>query len=326
MKRFSTILVFFFAFSSFASAASFTDVPEGHQFYAAIESLKNLGIVNGHPDGTFKPEDGVNNAAALKMIFEGAGIEVNAVTESGFADVPTDAWFAKYTKLGKERGIVKGSGETGNFDGAKQVNKVEFLKMMLEAFEKDLSNHMNLTEPIAKDIAVGDWTVPYMSYAKILGIISPDINGNLLPAEPLSRGQCAEILYKLLVVEQGGDAQKYLNIAESKLVDVLVTLKEDNIKNALQNANDAVFYTEQAMKAAPDQNITKAANKIALGFQNLCFAYNAGLAKDFDSLKSYVDTAKKLAGDAYADDPSTQSLGKKIKEQGDILLEQIETE
>ena len=50
----------------------------------------------------------------------------------------------------------------------------------------------------------------------------------------------------------------------------------------------------------------------------------AGLSGDLESLKVLVAEAKDLAGAAYADDQSTQPLGKKIKQQGDILLKQVE--
>ncbi len=327
MKKFLVIIISLALFMPITLGASFSDVPETHENYAAIESLKNLGIVNGNPDGTFRPEDSVNRAAALKMILLSAKIEINEeeeLKETGFPDVNTSDWFARYTKKAKEIGIVKGQGDTGKFTPTQQVKKAEFLKMLLESFEIDLTKHQNLTEGVSADTSAGQWFLPYMSYAKIVGIISPTLDNRLEPEKALTRGECAEIIYKLLIINRGGDAQKMLNITESHLINILVALNENDIEEALKEANEAVYFSERAVEAAPDQGLTKAANKISLGFQELCYAYQAGLTGDTEALAQHVETAKTLAGEAYADDPSTQPLGKKIKEQGDILLEQAQ--
>lgn len=328
MKKILPLIISFALFMPFALGASFSDVPTTSQYYAAVESLKNLGIVNGNPDGTFAPSAAVNRAAALKMILLSAGVNVNTttgVTESSFADVNTTDWYAAYTNKGKELGIVKGQGTTGKFAPAQQVVKAEFLKMLIEAFDIDISKHQNLTSGVSADTAAGQWYLPYMSYAKTIGIIAPTLDNKLEPEKALTRGECANIIYKLLIIQMGGDAQKMLSITESHLVNILVALQKNDIATALEEANEAVYFSERAVEAAPDQGITKAANKISLGFRELCYAYQAGLNGDAASVASHVATAKTLAGEAYADDPSTQPLGKKIKAQGDLLLEQTQT-
>lgn len=324
MKKILLFGVLFFVFCLSANAVSFSDVPEKHPYYAAIESLKNLGIINGHPDGTFKPESGVIRAEALKMIMQSAGVEVaEMINESGFADVPSGEWYAVYTAKGKSLGIVKGQGATGLFTPEARVNKSEFLKMLLESFGKDLSKHQNLPEGVSDDTFTGQWYLPYFSYAKSLGIIFPTIDNRLEPDKFLSRGECADIIYKLLLVEKGGDAQKMLNLTEVNLVDVLNSLKNKDISGALDHANSAVFYSQKALDVEPDQGIVKAANKIALGFQALCLAYKAGLDADNDAVIDYANQAKELAGLAYQDYSGTQNLGKKIKEQADVLISQV---
>jgi len=304
-------------------AASFRDVPATHPQYAAIESLKNLGIVNGYSDGNFGPNGAVNRVEALSMILKSAAIEIpEASGASGFSDVAVGDWFLKIVLKAKAIGIVNGNPD-GSFAPARQVNKAEFLKMLLQSFKKDLSQHQNLSSGVSADSKAGDWYLPYLSYAKLLGIIQPTLDNRLEPNKALTRAECAEIIYKLLIIERGGDTQKLLSISEALLVNVLVNLNGNNIAAALKDANDAVFYTEQALKKSPDEGIVKAANKIAMGFQKLCLGYQAGLSGDTELLKKYAQEAKDLAGAAYADSASTQEIGKKIKFQADVLLQQV---
>ena len=44
-----------FAAPAGAFGASYDDLPEKHWAYEAVERMCEKGIVNGYPDGTFKP-------------------------------------------------------------------------------------------------------------------------------------------------------------------------------------------------------------------------------------------------------------------------------
>lgn len=326
-KLFSSLIlsVFFALPFQTVSAASFSDVPENHPFYAAVESLRNLEIINGYQDGTFQPKKSVSRAEALKLVLVSAEIEVpESVEESGFTDVTLDPWYAPYTKKGKDLGIVKGYADTGKFGANDQVSKSEFLKMLFQSFQKDLSKHQDVPEKISIDTEVGQWYMPYMNYAKMLGIITPTADNKLEPGKKLTRGECADIIYKLLVIEKGGDTQKYLSLAESQLITILVSLKENNIDKALKAAESAVTYTDKALELSPDEPIVQGANDISKGFRELCYGYQSGVKGDNEALKTHAEEAKRLAGEAYGKDTSTQPLGKKIKAQADTLLSQIE--
>ncbi len=69
------------------------------QWYAlSVCSAQELGIVNGYPDGTFKPDRSVNLAEALKMAFRTFGV------------IPTpdatSAWYGPYLNEARNRGIL----------------------------------------------------------------------------------------------------------------------------------------------------------------------------------------------------------------------------
>ena len=71
-----------------ASAASpFSDVKEDHAHYEGIATLYAAGIVNGYPDGTFKPETKVTRGQAAKMIAGALQLDTKTIENPNFTDV-----------------------------------------------------------------------------------------------------------------------------------------------------------------------------------------------------------------------------------------------
>lgn len=310
-------------FSTGVFAASFADVSPTHPHYAAIEFLKSKNIIKGYASGEFRPDQAVNRVEALKMIFTAAGITATIPSASQFSDVALDSWFAPYVMTGKSKNIVNGDGTTGKFVPERAVKKAEFLKMLLLSFEKDISKHLKKTN-VAEDVADGAWYVPYMSYAKAINIITPNADNKLYPEKSLTRADCAEIIYQLLLIEKGGDTQKLLNLTEASLISVILSLSTDDISKAKTEVQNAVTYSKNALSATPNEGIVKAAHEISLAMKDLVDGYEAGLVKDWKKVKILADSAKQKAGTAYNYNTSTQAIGKKIKIYADSLLSQIQ--
>ena len=76
-------------------AYSFPDVPADHWASGYIMLAKNLGIVGGYPDGTFKPLNNVTHIELVKMLVEAAGLEPASVD-----------WPLNYALPGIDAGIV----------------------------------------------------------------------------------------------------------------------------------------------------------------------------------------------------------------------------
>ena len=64
-------------------------------------------IVNGDPEGTFRPSDTVNKAEFFKILFNGMSIDINPVVDRApYDDVDPDAWFAPYIAYAKELELI----------------------------------------------------------------------------------------------------------------------------------------------------------------------------------------------------------------------------
>lgn len=318
LKTVLSLFIFFIA-SKQALGQSFIDMPPSNPAYLAVEQLKNIGIIQGYNDNTFRPDQKVNRAEALKIILKAGKIQVGTgLFNSGFSDVPLDSWFSGYVMIGKILNIIKGNPD-GTFAPSRNVNKAEFLKILLETFQVTLDTKIP-NNNIAIDVKPNDWFEVYFNYALTEGLIYKNFQGQLEPQKNLNRGECAEIIYNMYVLKNGGESQRLLSQAESKLIDALIQINASNLSAAILDSNQAVFYTQNALKAQPQEKIIQAANKIALAFQKLFSAYQAVLANQFDQMKTIVQEVKSLASESIVLDNSTADLAQKIETLADDLL------
>lgn len=305
-------------------AQTFSDVPSTNPYYSSIEALVASEVLEGYPDGTFKPNQVVNRAEAIKMVLTGIGVKPsNGLYNTGFTDVPLDVWYAGYVFEGSLKGIIHGNPD-GTFAGARTVNKAEFLKMTEQAFKIDLSGYQNLSQNIAVDVPGNTWFTPYLAYAKATGLVYATIEDKLSPEKLLTRGECAQILHKMMYIKQGGYVQERLSMAEASIVDALMRVYRNDIDGAIAQANIALERSQEAININPDSSAVKATNLLSQAFLKLFQAYKAGTLESYAHVVLYVNEAKALADQAVEISSSAQYFATQIHEHGDNLLVQVE--
>ncbi len=184
--------------------ASFTDVSEGYRYYAAITFLEEHGIIEGYGDGTFKPDQNVTRAEALKIILLGSGIEIaeSETYELPFSDLQNDVWYLKYINKAYSSGIVSGY-DDNTFKPEQNINLAEVLKILLLANEADTASIVVDDAPY-HDVGVGVWYASYAEYAKNLNLIEPRDDGLMHAEYEVTRAELAEIMYRLMYIDENG--------------------------------------------------------------------------------------------------------------------------
>lgn len=85
----------------------FTDINKDAWYTGYLYTAYKREIVNGHPDGTFKPEDTVNKAEFFKILFNGLSVDIDPVVAAApYEDVATTDWFVSYIAYAKELKIL----------------------------------------------------------------------------------------------------------------------------------------------------------------------------------------------------------------------------
>lgn len=104
-----------YAFSTNTSCGDFPDVPPSHTFYEYITTLKCAGVIQGYPDGYFRPGETVDRGAAMKFIINGLRKkrgDDNYLryygTDQHFPDVPVTHTFYEFIMAGWSNSIVSG--------------------------------------------------------------------------------------------------------------------------------------------------------------------------------------------------------------------------
>ncbi|MBI4127405.1 septal ring lytic transglycosylase RlpA family protein [Candidatus Peregrinibacteria bacterium] len=149
----------------------YTDVPDNYTYRDAIWYMTTASYASGYSDNTFKPDNPLTRAEALKMILVSSAIEI----QSG-----GDNWFDPYINTALNLEIISGYPD-GDFKPSKTVNRAEALKMLLKA------RGVEIPDPES-----GDWYKKYLDYATENALIA-----DFAPDGEISRGEMSEIIHRL---------------------------------------------------------------------------------------------------------------------------------
>ncbi len=146
MKFLKFAFIFTFTFIGLVNVCNaldpFPDMQESGQYASdAVYYLKINKIVEGYPDGTFKPDNEINRAEFVKIVLESADIKPGG--SNCFPDV-TDQWFAPYVCKAKEESLIKGYPD-GTFKPDQNINFVEASKIVSKAFNLEINSELNST-------------------------------------------------------------------------------------------------------------------------------------------------------------------------------------
>ncbi len=177
---------------------SFSDVPQGYWAYDAIMALAQKGVINGYPDGTFRPDKGVTRAEFAKMlaVYMNLPLQCDPSLPEIKKDVKEKDWFCPYVSAVVKAGYMKGYGG-GRFGPNDPVKKEEILTTLVRIKGYKL---LKPDTPTFPDVPKTHWAYPYIETAVAHGLvkkIDPNItDGNFHLGKPATRAQTAVFLYR----------------------------------------------------------------------------------------------------------------------------------
>ncbi|MBM3231462.1 S-layer homology domain-containing protein [Candidatus Peregrinibacteria bacterium] len=191
-----------------AVAAVFPDIPDGHMYQKAVETLVHANVIKGNPDGKFYPDRDVNRAEMLKMLYIARGKVPDPLSIRCFPDVGVGSWYEPYVCDAAARRFVNGYSD-GTFRPSDSVNRVEALKMISEVFEIPVNDVSEADRDLVKfvDVSVAAWYTKYLYAAFYTGILPiPGQDGSrFYPEWPLKRGEAAAYIFNALNVDLQSD-------------------------------------------------------------------------------------------------------------------------
>lgn len=170
----------------------FSDI-KGHWAEDYIQQAAQLRIIEGYPDGTFKPNTQLTRAQAIAIISRALNLQTDEPAPfndiEGYA-AETQAEIAAAYKFG----IVQGYSD-GSFRPANQVTRAQIALLLHRAYEYKMQEKYVMTEkaPYLDFGSYDDETVRAISMLYELGIAT-GANGNYMPNNPTTRAHAAKML------------------------------------------------------------------------------------------------------------------------------------
>ena len=124
----------------------FTDVTEGQWFNCAISTMSSMGIINGYPDGTFRPNDAISRAefAAIAARFD----KRSADTMARFTDI-RGHWAANEISVACENGWINGY-PNGTFAPDQDITRAEAMTLVNRVLHRNPEDVADLLPGMAK--------------------------------------------------------------------------------------------------------------------------------------------------------------------------------
>jgi len=230
------------------NAFAFSDIQD-EKTAAAVDVLQSLGVINGFPDGTFKPDDTLTRAQFTKMAVSlKQNIESELALAAGrtiFPDVKSNHWAAKYINYAGDikNGIINGRTD-GLFHPNDDITYAEAVTILMRM--------LGYT-----DAEVGMvWPDGYMNAAVICGLTQGlELNAK----DSFSRGNAALLFNNMLNCELKAGKSTFLStICTGGMVRNVVLLDNnalaaDGTKGALlvlKDGAEAVYKTTAVVSDA----------------------------------------------------------------------------
>jgi len=187
---------------------AFTDIAGDEWFAEAVGALVAEGIIKGHDDGSFGPNDPITRAQMAAFLTRALGLQ-GGPASTPFADVAHDSWYYEPVAALYGAGLVSGTTPTA-FSPEVPVTRQQAASLIVRALEAYLAEEPRPDAGLrpAED-EVSAWLAGFRDRLLIapahvasvagayrLGIIEGAEDGWLYPGLNLTRAQMAAMLYR----------------------------------------------------------------------------------------------------------------------------------
>lgn len=220
-------------FSTCAYAARFTDVPENHWAYSAVEEMAEKGVINGMGDGTFNPGGEITREQFAKLITVCLYGDSTSTASTPFSDVEASRWSEKYIGAALASGIITESDfSDGLFEPAKAMDRGTVALWIARGMGADNSYECSFTDVYGEDLrnAVG--------FVEYCGITKGYPDGTYKPTGTLTRAEAAEFIRRLSAKCEARTEVRTDSAQKVEFADNVVLVKSSSSTNVITSAEE----------------------------------------------------------------------------------------
>ena len=189
----------------------FTDVPSNFWAYESITKMTKEGLMSGYRNGTFKPNDPLSREEAASLFSNMIGDTPSIMLASSFSDITSDRWSSLAIESVARANIISGYGDN-TYRPEQYMSRQEFAVVA----DKFLHYQGYRTEdPTALDTIhfsdqkfIAPWAQSSVRELALWGFINYSTKGLFNPEKYITRGEAAEITYRLLFSKEATAIQR----------------------------------------------------------------------------------------------------------------------
>ena len=187
----------------------FSDVPTTHWAFDYIGELVNDNVINGYPDGKFRPENNVSRAEFAKIMITAAGIKTTTATASSFSDVDVNEWYCPYIESAKE--FLTGytyNGESMYLPDKMAIREdIAVALVKLKGYDVSVADLGMLKSMFADYDSISETAKRYVAVAVERGLVSGYDDGTFKGQQSITRAEAATLIWR---ANQYGSDNKFL--------------------------------------------------------------------------------------------------------------------
>ncbi|MFC0210980.1 S-layer homology domain-containing protein [Paenibacillus chartarius] len=185
---------------SSTSTVTFTDVPTTHWASKYISEMASRKVLEGYPDGKFRPENQVSRAEFATIIVKASGLQAKKVNYSSFSDVKTTDWYSPFIEAVKDymTGYRTADGSYIFNPTAPALREdITVALVKLKGYDVSRLANRSIIEAMFKDYAgISEAAKDYVAVAVENGLVSGYQDETFRPQASITRAEAATLLWR----------------------------------------------------------------------------------------------------------------------------------
>ena len=184
---------------------TFADM-KNHWAYEVIDVIAAQHMINGYPDGTFKPDQKMTRAEFVSILaksgrFDNKGESQSTGYKNHFDDMPENFWASDAINTAYERGWV--SGYNGKFNPNEPITREQMIMILMNLYKEneptkfDSIENSNILNQYIDNQEISSWAKDAMEKAVNMELIE-GYNDKLTPLNNATRAEAATMIYRYL--------------------------------------------------------------------------------------------------------------------------------
>lgn len=244
---------------------TFKDLGPNHWAYNSVMQMVNRGILEGHEDGTFRPDDSVTREQFAKVLVVSLGIPLENPDKPTFKDVSKGDWSYTYVESAADYLIGYELSDGLYFKGSDAALREDMAAAIVCAknLQDETPDYSVLDSYTDKD-KISPKSKKYVAIAVKHGIMEGYGDNIFGPQNTLTRAEACELMYKSSIIAKidekvvAGDTKLKAPVASYTSGIYSEPIEVGFYMSVYQNKeNTSIIYTLDGTEPIGDANCSK---------------------------------------------------------------------